>query len=82
MGQTDRHVPGQGEGRRFHIFRVVVDAGQDTFSQNNRADSDTIVKGEPRILVVAGDPAVGSQLVGALRTEHQTVDTVHWITKS
>ena len=39
----------------FHVFRVVVEAGRDTFSQNNRADSDTIVKGEPRVLVLAGD---------------------------
>ncbi len=59
----------------FHIYRVVVEAGQDTFSQNNRADSDTIVKGEPRILVVAGNPSVGSQLVDAMRVEHQLVDT-------
>src|SRR4051794_39114899 len=40
----------------FHTFRAVVEAGRDTFSQNNRADSDTIVKGEPRVLVLAGDP--------------------------
>ena len=39
----------------FHTFRVVVEAARDTFSQNDRADSNTIVKGEPRILVLAGD---------------------------
>ncbi len=60
----------------FHVFRVVVEAAQDTFSQNNRADSDTIVKGPPRTLVLAGDDQVASQLVGALRTEGQTVDTI------
>ncbi|HEY7130960.1 MAG TPA: VWA domain-containing protein [Candidatus Limnocylindrales bacterium] len=60
----------------FHIFRAVVEAGRDTFSQNNRADSDTIVKGEPRVLVLAGDEQVGAELVGALRTERQTVDTL------
>jgi hypothetical protein len=37
----------------FHTFRAVVEAGRDTFSQNNRADSDTIVKGEPAVLVLA-----------------------------
>src|ERR687888_1912521 len=42
----------------FHTFRVVVEAARDTFSQNNRADSNTIVKGEPRILVLAGDEKV------------------------
>src|SRR3990172_2266693 len=29
----------------FHTFRGVVEAGRDTFSQNERADSNTIVKG-------------------------------------
>ena len=75
-GQTTVTFLVKAKEAGFHIFRVVVDAGQDTFSQNNRADSDTIVKGEPRILVVAGDPAIGSQLVDALRTERQQVDTV------
>jgi uncharacterized membrane protein len=60
----------------FHSFRAVVEAGRDTFNQNNRADSDTIVKGEPRVLILAGDQGVGSDLVKALRTERQTVDTL------
>jgi uncharacterized membrane protein len=60
----------------FHIFRAVVEAGRDTFSQNNRADSDTIVKGEPRTLVAAGDVDVAAQLVAALRKERQKVDVV------
>ncbi len=38
----------------FHTFRAVVEAARDTFSQNDRADSNTIVKGEPRTLVLAG----------------------------
>jgi uncharacterized membrane protein len=60
----------------FHRFRVVVEAAQDTFSQNNRADSNTIVKGEPRILVLAGDERVAAELVGALEVERQQVDTL------
>ncbi|HEX7472068.1 MAG TPA: VWA domain-containing protein [Candidatus Limnocylindrales bacterium] len=75
VGQTSVRFQVKAKDAGFHIFRVAVEAGQDTFSQNNRADSDTIVKGEPRILVVAGDPAIGSQLVDALRIEHQQVDT-------
>ena len=59
----------------FHTFRAVVEAGRDTFAQNNRADSDTIVNGEPRVLVLAGDEKVAKELVGALETEHQKVDT-------
>ncbi|HEX2756109.1 MAG TPA: VWA domain-containing protein [Candidatus Limnocylindrales bacterium] len=60
----------------FHTFRAVVEAGRDTFSQNNRADSDTIVNGEPRVLVLAGDEKVATELVAALKVEHQTVDSL------
>lgn len=60
----------------FHTFRAVVEAPRDTFSQNDRADSNTIVKGEPRTLVVAGDDQVAVELVTALETERQLVDTV------
>ncbi|HEX5823760.1 MAG TPA: VWA domain-containing protein [Candidatus Limnocylindrales bacterium] len=59
----------------FHTFRAVVEAGRDTFAQNNRADSDTIVNGEPRVLVLAGDEKVAKELVTALETEHQKVET-------
>jgi uncharacterized membrane protein len=60
----------------FHRFRAVVEAEHDTFSQNDRADSDTIVKGDPRILVVAGDRAMSANLVGALRAERQQVTEI------
>jgi len=60
----------------FLRFRVVVDAARDTFDQNNRADASTIVKGPPKVLVVAGDRDVGAQLVAALRAAQQTVDAV------
>ena len=58
-------------------FRVVVEAARDTFSQNDRADANTIVKGEPRDRwswrATRTSPP---QLVAALETERQTVDTV------
>jgi Ca-activated chloride channel family protein len=60
----------------FHTFRAVVEAAQDTFSQNNRGDSNTIVKGEPRILVLAGDERVAAELVAALEKERQQVDSI------
>ena len=59
----------------FHVFRVVVEAGRDTFTHNNRADAHTIVKGEPRILVVSGNDQVATELVRALQTERQQVGT-------
>ncbi|HEX6400645.1 MAG TPA: VWA domain-containing protein, partial [Actinomycetota bacterium] len=64
------------EEARLHTFRVVVEAAQDTFSQNDRADSVTIVKGEPRTLVLAGDEIVADELVQALTTQRQKVDTM------
>jgi uncharacterized membrane protein len=60
----------------FHTFRVVVEAARDTFSQNDRADSNTIVKGAPRTLILAGDDKVAAELVAALRSQRQTVDSV------
>ncbi len=42
----------------FLRFRIVVEAARDTFNQNDRADANTIVKGEPRVLVVKGDEDV------------------------
>ncbi len=60
----------------FHTFRALVEAGRNTFTQNDRADSDTIVNGEPRVLVLAGDKNVATELVAALKLEHQTVDSL------
>ena len=60
----------------FHTFRVVVEAGRDTFNQNDRADAHTIVKGEPKVLVVAGDAEAAAELVSALETEGQQVDSI------
>ena len=60
----------------FHTFRVRVEAALDTFSENDRADSNTIVKGEPRTLVLAGDDVVAAELVEALESQRQQVDTI------
>ncbi len=70
---TFRLTPGEAG---FHVYRATVEAGRDTFSQNNRADASTLIQGPPRVLVVAGDPAVAADLVSALRTRPGTVTTV------
>src|SRR4029079_15329454 len=49
---------------------------RDMVSENDRADSNTIVKGEPRTLVLAGDDHVAAELVAALKSQGQEVDTV------
>ncbi len=60
----------------FYRFRIVVEAARNTFSQNDRADSNTIVKGEPRTLVLKGDGKVATELVDALQEQGQKVDTL------
>ena len=60
----------------FHVFRAVVEAAQDTFPQNDRADAATLVCGPPRVLVVPGDEAVAADLVAALRTRQGEVVTL------
>ena len=60
----------------LHAFRALVEAGRDTFAQNDRAESSTMVKGDPRILVIAGDEEVAGNLVTALERERQDVTVV------
>jgi uncharacterized membrane protein len=60
----------------FHTFRAVIEAEHDTFSQNNRGDSHTIVKGEPRVLLVAGSDEAGGNLRAALEDEGHDVSVV------
>jgi uncharacterized membrane protein/Mg-chelatase subunit ChlD len=70
---TFRVTPGEPG---FHTFRVVVEAARDTFDPNDRGDANTIVKGEPRVLVAAGEQQVGTGLVEALTTQGQQVETL------
>jgi uncharacterized membrane protein len=67
-------VPASTAG--LHTFRVVVEAAHDTFVQNNRGDSHTIVKGDPRILLIAGSTTAGANVEAALKAENQDVTTV------
>ncbi|CAN5692497.1 VWA domain-containing protein [soil metagenome] len=60
----------------FHTFRAVVEAENDTFAANNRGDSHTIVKGDPRILLVAGNEDAAANLRAALEAERQDVTQV------
>ena len=60
----------------FHTFRARVEAQHDTFAQNNFGDSHTVVKGDPRILLIAGSTEAGSNLQAALQAESQDVTVV------
>src|SRR4029077_11661816 len=52
----------------FFSYDVRVDAPGDPLPQNNRASGFTIVRGEPRILIVSADPEQDRQLAAALKT--------------
>ena len=60
----------------FHTFRAVVEAQKDTFAGNNRGDANTIVKGDPRILLIAGSDEAAANLRAALEAENQDVTVV------
>jgi uncharacterized membrane protein len=60
----------------FHTFRARVEAQHDTFGQNNLGDSHTVVKGEPRILLIAGSDEAGGNLRAALEAQRQDITEV------
>ena len=60
----------------FHTFRARVEAEYDTFTQNNYGDSNTIVKGDPRILLISGSEEAGGNVRAALEAENQDVTEV------
>ncbi len=60
----------------FYSYDVRVDAPGDPLPQNNRASGFTIVRGEPRILVVSADPEEDRQLAAALKSSRLEVGLV------
>ena len=60
----------------FYSYDVRVDAPGDPLPQNNRATGFTIVRGEPRILVVSADPEEDRQLAAALKSSRLEVGLV------
>ena len=50
----------------FHVFRAVIEATEDRFSQNNAADAYVLVTGEPQVLVATDDAERATDLVSSL----------------
>ncbi len=67
-------IPPIGAG--FHRFKAEVQAGTDTFWQNNSASAYTDVKGRARVLVLEGTPGDGTNIAAALRAGGYVVDTL------
>ena len=55
-------------------YETLVEPGKDTFSENNVAHGYTVVSGEPRILLVSGEPSESRPLVSALQSENIRTD--------
>jgi Mg-chelatase subunit ChlD/uncharacterized membrane protein len=58
----------------FHLFRVQVEAGADTFVQNNEGGSYTVVTGKPRVLLIESEPGETQYLAQALQSAGLEVD--------
>lgn len=52
----------------FYTYDARLDAPGDTVAENNRATSYTMVRGEPRVLVVSSDPEADRTLAEALKS--------------
>ncbi len=60
----------------FYSYDVRVDAPGDPLPQNNRATGFTIVRGDPRILVVSDDPEQDKQLAASMKSSRLEVGLV------
>jgi uncharacterized membrane protein len=60
----------------FFNYDVRVDAPGDTLPQNNRAVAFASVKGDPRVLLISGEPDQDAQLAAALTSARLEVKVV------
>ena len=58
----------------FYKFEARVDVPGDALIENNRAFGFTVIKGEPKVLLVTADPIQEADLVAALRLENINVE--------
>ncbi len=65
-------LPDQG----FYNYDVRVDAPGDSLPQNNRATGFASVKGDPRVLLISGEPDQDETLAAALRSARLEVKMV------
>jgi uncharacterized membrane protein/Mg-chelatase subunit ChlD len=77
-GSNSFVLPQEPLEQGFHLYKVQVEASNDTYVQNNEAGSYTVVAGRPRVLVVEGEPGETRYLADALRSAGLTTD-VHGV---
>ena len=69
-------VPRQLHARGFYTFRAIVESPLDTLTQNNEGCASTVVHGQPRVLVVEGQPGEAKYLVGFLRKDNIEAEVI------
>lgn len=60
----------------FHVFRAVIEPGDDRFPENNAAEAYVLVTGEPQVLVATDDAARAADLVDSLTEGNLDVTVV------
>jgi uncharacterized membrane protein len=73
-GDNPFRAPGMRPEGSFVPYEVEVVPEQDTSIENNRATAVASLRGQPRVLLVDGDPEKARPLAGALQTEKISVD--------
>ncbi len=74
QGSNSIILPREPLGQGFHLFRVQVEGGDDTFVQNNEGGSYTVVTGKPRVLVIESEGGETRYLAEALRSAGLELD--------
>jgi uncharacterized membrane protein len=74
VGSNTFVLPQEPQAQGFHLFRVQLEASDDTYPQNNEAGSYTVVAGRPRVLVIESEPGETRYLADALRSAGLTTD--------
>ncbi|HEX3244932.1 MAG TPA: VWA domain-containing protein [Chloroflexota bacterium] len=67
-------LPQEPQAQGFHLFRIQLEASEDTYPQNNEAGSYTVVAGRPRVLIIEGESGETRYLAEALRSAGLTTD--------
>lgn len=74
QGSNNIVMPQEPLPTGFHLFRVQIEAGADTYVQNNEGGSYTVVTGKPRILMIESEGGETRFLAEALQSAGLEVD--------
>lgn len=64
------------DGTGIQVYQALLETGNDTIDENNRAIGITVVRGKPLILYVEKDLDQGQHLMSALRSQNIDVEII------